>query len=769
MRTIIGSKKTITATAILAALDVIGATMASAATDEIVVSARKRGEENIQDVPSSIQAISGDSMQRRQIYGFDDYARIVPSLSAINQGPGQTQITLRGISSGRISHVQPQNKSTTGIYIDDVPVTANAFNPDLSMFDVERIEVLRGPQGTLYGASSMAGTIRVITKKPDLNEYEGKVGTTVSTTKSGGVNYALQGMLNIPLVADKLAVRAVGYYQDNSGFIDNIIADEEDYNNDHTAGGRIALEFRPTDALTMNFSLMYQDLHADGRPDEFLPGLAQAQTLSPVGVTAPGENLIITDELQTAKFVPDPFDDEFYIVNFAFDWDFDWATLSSSSSYMDRKFANRLDDTFRGRLNLGPVLADGMTPLVSQVVIDNTIRDIVQEIRLASPKGEKFSWLVGTYFQKQERSFVESLPLPGLEDLLSLFGLPPSSFFGAQDNSLFDGAQAIKQRQLALFGEATYALTDRLELTVGARVFDWKQDFDLYHAGLANGGVDILDESTSEDGINPKFVVSYRASDDILVYAQATKGFRLGGVNEPVPTTGLVGDACASEIAARGLGELPRTFKSDSLWNYEVGAKSSLGGRLKVNAAAYYVKWSDIQTTTFLQCGFTTIFNAGEVTSKGAEIELAASVTERLSLSFGGSFTHSVLTSSTDEGNLGVGSRTPNVPRWLVNAGFDYSAPLSSSGLEGYFRGDIQYTSNSYTEFVGGALRTEIPSHTSGNLSVGLASDHWDVSLFVKNVTDERIVAGVDTDRNVPASFTRARPRTIGIATQIRF
>lgn len=765
-------KSTVAAMALMTgAGQAMAAAEAPSALEEITVTAQKRGAEALQDVALSIQAISGNAIERQQIFGFDDYARLVPSLSAINQGPGQTQITIRGITTGRIAHIQPQNKSTVGIYFNDIPVTANAFNPDLTLFDIERIEVLRGPQGTLYGAGSMAGTVRVLTKQPNLEKVEGVVDGMISTTKSGGENYAAKGMINLPVAEGKFAVRGVAYYQKNSGFIDNIVNGDKNYNDDDAIGGRVAAKFQASDSFDLTVSLIYQDASADGRQDEFLPGLAQAMGVNGgVDVSAPGENLVINDELQVAKFAEDPFDDEFYIANLAFNWNLSWATLSSSTSYFDRDFDNILDDTFRGRINLGPVLADGVTPLVSQVVVYNKVKDFVQETRLASMEDSAVTWLIGGYYQKQKRSFVEEVPLPGMEELLVLYGLPPSSFFGAQDDSLFDGYQEIKQRQYALFGELSFNVTDQVAFTVGARAFDWKQDFYLFHAGLANGGVDIIDDSTSDSGINPKFNLSYQPNEDVLVYLQAAKGFRLGGINEPVPTTGPIGEACSAEVESRGLGALPRSFGSDSLWNYELGAKTSwLDNRLIVNAAAYYVKWSDVQTTTFLQCGFTTIFNAGEVTSKGVEVELSAALTEGLVLKAGGSFTDSKLTSSTDEANAGIGSRAPNVPRWLLNASLDYTTPLANDDYQLFVRGDVQYTGNSYTEFEGGALRTEIPSHVSGNFSIGVQTDRWETSLFVKNIWDERIVAGVDTDRNVPPTFTRARPRTIGINSRLSF
>jgi iron complex outermembrane recepter protein len=729
---------------------------------DIVVTARKQGAENVQNVPSSIQVLGEQTLQRQQASGFNDYFRQVPSLAAINQGPGQTQIIMRGVTTGRVTHAQPQNKSTTGLYIDDIPVSSGAFNPDLGLFDVSRIEVLRGPQGTLYGAGAMSGAIRIITNEPDTRKFAALLDGTLAGVTDGGTDYSAKGMVNVP-VSDTFAIRATGYYTRDAGFIDNIVRNQSDYNSDKVYGGRVAAKWQPTDRLTLKANLIYQKLKSKGRPSEFEPGDPAVSA-----VAAPGEDTTITDQRQVVKFVPDPFNDRMIIANGVIDYDFGQFELTSSTSYFNRKYLNQLDDTYRVRGKLGPTEVDGVTPLIAPFDNHDRMHMWVNETRIATKGTGPLTGVVGIYAFYQRETFDQDEIVPGLDALTESYGLGNAARFGAQPNSIFDGTQDIKQHQLAGFGELTWKITDKLSVLGGVRVFHFKQGFDLHYAGLANDGVTAKNEMTKENGVNPKAEVTYKAARDLLFYATAAKGFRLGGVNEPVPLSGVFGTNCGADLASRGLTGLPDTFKSDTLWNYEVGMKSKFANRLTFNASVYQIDWKNIQTSAFLPCGFATVVNAGDVRSRGVELETAFAVTRSLTLNFGGSFTDAKLTKTTLAFDAQPGDRVPNVPRWLLTGSFNYERPLNDADTM-FLRGDIQYSSNAYSDFRSVSSARLIPRSASGNLYLGFRRNPWEISIFAKNVSDSRVVIGVNNDRNTPDLYTLARPRTIGINLRWRY
>jgi outer membrane receptor protein involved in Fe transport len=733
--------------------------------EEVVVTATKQGEINLQRVPSSIQVLTSEALQQQQMQGFDDYARQIPSLSSINQGPGQTQIVLRGVTTGRINHSQPQNKATTGIYIDEIPVSSGAFNPDLGLFDVSRIEVLRGPQGTLYGAGAMSGAIRILTNQPNVSKVEGLAEATLSSTRYGGINYATKGMVNLPL-SDRVAIRASGYYEDNEGYIDNVYSGTKNYNDDRTYGARAALLIEASDNVSLMFNVLHQNLKADGRPDEFLNGIQQVDLSLPAPyfrnvLTAPGENTTVTGPYQTVKFLDDPFRDKFTIVNGVLSADLDFANLTSSTSYFWRDASNALDDTYRNRKNQGRATQIGNgRPLLIPFLNDTDTKQLSNETRLASPLGGKLEWVAGVFYSGHKDNFVQSAPEEGLDDILLSYGLPPSTGFGADPNNVFQGRQKIDVRQYAAFGEATINFTDKLSGLVGLRYYDYKQDFVLRYAGIANDGVTTIDTSIREHGPNPKFQVNVKPTDDVLLYAQAAKGFRLGGVNEPLPTAGVLGTACPANY--------PRSFKSDSLWNYELGLKSQTQNRRATfNVAAFQIDWKDIQTSQFLACNFTTVVNAGEARIRGLEGELRVAAADRLVLTLAGSYTDPKLVSVTTAYTARAGERLPNVPRALLSTSAEYSLPIGDA--EGYIRGNIQHQGSSYSDFRSQAGSFRVPDSTSADLFVGYRRDPFEWSVFIKNLTNERVVTAVDIDRNTPISYSVAAPRTIGITGRLRF
>jgi len=732
---------------------------------EVTVTATKTGSVSVQSAPFTIQAIGENAISQGQMQGFNDYAKLVPGLASLNKGPDQTQIIIRGITAGRVSHAEPQNQSTSGLYIDEMPVADNAFNPDLDLFDVNRIEVLKGPQGTLYGAGAMSGAIRVITNEVDLSTIHGATSLSGASVEHGGADYDAHAMVNVPLMDGQLGLRASAYYDHEGGFIDNVYVGQTHYNDYSTSGGRLKGLWKPGDKTNVRVTVLYQKLVSEGRPQMFMPG-------DPVvtAMNGPTETFGVTRDYQTVKFVPDPFDDRFLLANLLVDHDFGGIQLVSSTSYLNRVFNNQLDDTYRTRLHFGPVQADGLTALNSPFVNDSNVNDIAQEVRLNQKLANGVSWVGGIYYERHDVHFVQSEITPGLDALALSFGLPPAAAFGAQPDSEFDGNENDRQQQFAGFGEVTVPLATQWDFIAGLRWFHYKQDSTLRYAGIANDGVTSKSATTSQSGNTPKAQLTYRPSDDATIYLQAAKGFRLGGITEPVPLSGLFGTNCAQNLPTIGLSSIPNTFQSDHLWSFELGGKTSwLDHRLTVNASVFDIEWSDIQTNVFLPCGFITVVNAGKVRSRGAEAEVSWAVGGGLMLSASAAYTKATLVEKAQQLTAQVGDRVPNVPQFNGDAVAEYRHPLGSAGLALFARTSVSYVGGAYTEFKSLGNAKLVPASASVDGSLGLDVNDWEVTVFGKNLANRLIVTGVDTDRNVPTTYSVAPPRTVGLEVRYRY
>lgn len=771
------------------------------ALEEVVVTARKRGDQSIQDISGSIQALGSEDLEKSITEGFGDYARLVPSLQILDSGAGQSQIAMRGIFPARINHAQPQARSTAAVYFDEIAVTSAGFNPDVGLVDVDRIEVLKGPQGTLYGASSMSGAIRIIPKAPDLEEVSGEFGINVGDTQDGSESYSVTGALNLP-VSDSFAVRGSVYSITKGGYIDNVYSGEDDYNDEESYGGRLIGLWQPTETISIKPMVMYHKLEADGRADEYIKGDPEVATgqASGISLVGAGENIsqfTITDDLQTSKVVDDPFEDEFTILGLTVELEYDWGSVTSVTSYMDREMQNEIDDNPRVRDSIfsatnfatGEAIV-GTAPLVTDS------QNFAQELRVSSPSDASIEWVAGIYYEDQEKEFDQNSPTPGLEAHMEalingFFGVPGfsvSTIYGAEVDNLFQGVQTIDTTQLALFGEVIIPLTEKISLTAGLRWYDYEQDTDLTFRGLPAGGVLPLSQSVQEDGFNPKVALSYEYDEDTLLYASAARGFRLGSLNEPVPTQDLFipGFSCAA-ADPNNLNDGVTTLEdlgfsanakldpvdSDTVDTYEIGSKMTMAdGRARVNVAAYYTEWEDIPTAITMTCGYSVIVNASKVISQGLEIESSYQATEALTLGLNLAYTNSELDEDSEFLGASAGARTPFTPLWNVSGSFDYSGVTGLFGAEEwYVSGNISYISDQNSAFaeLGSERKIQLPSTTTANLFIGLVAESWEASIYVKNLTDEEVLSGVDYDRRQPVHFTRARPRTIGASLKYRF
>jgi len=707
------------------------------AYDEIVVTSRKRSE-TMGDIPMSINVVSEGLIENLGATDFTDLLGSVPSLTAYQNGPGRTRLSIRGVTNGGGNDNSTQNHETVGIYLDEIPISIGAMNPELSLFDLERVEVLRGPQGTLYGAGSMTGTIRLVSKKPNLAEFEGKVEGSLSSVAHGGENYDIKGLVNFPVVEDKFAIRASGYYNKFGGYIDNITTNEKDVNNGDSKGVKFAARLQASENLTVDFNFFHHDYSDNGRP----------------------EDLDHTPYLSRDFTSFDGYDDEMQIYNLTLNYDLGWANLTSATSHFDREVFNRrsLDNLF------AVALPPGITP---HELVDNTTWDVwTQEVRLASTTDSPLQWTVGAYYDKKDVLYLNTFPVPGADAIIGT----PSSFFGAPDDHLFYGFDDLTVETYAFFGEVYYTF-DKLTITAGGRYFNWKQDIEYYQSGLFNGEISSDTPPTGKtDGFNPKVNISYNITDDLLVYAQAARGFRYGGVNGSIPQS-----VCADELAEveREGGDV-RFFDPDKAWTYEAGVKGNLSdGKIYMNATYFYIDWNDTQTSRSFECGFGFTENVGKLVSQGIELEINAQVTDNLTVNLGTSYINSEL--AEDVPNLGAleGDSAPYVPSFSFNGSVEYTRPVSDT-MDGFIWTNIQHTGERYTEFSEDPALApntrRMGAYTVANLRVGVKWDNYEVSLFSNNLFDSPgVVRALRRPPFDPDARIRVEPRTIGISMRANF
>ncbi len=704
--------------------------------EEIIITATKRSE-SIQDVPMSITAIDDQEMDRRGFSGMDDYLRLLPGVNIIDQGVGFNTIIMRGVST-RPNYESLINGSTVGIYFSEIPIAkSEAYgNVDLKLVDMERIEVLRGPQGTLFGSGSMGGTIRNIPKAPNLQEFEGSVEAEYSNTSvNGSNNYNIQGVINIPLIQDELAIRGVIYQYENSGHVKNLAGEDPDIiasansigmperainsisGDSKYTGARLSALWRPRDEMDLTFNYIRQKSES-------------------IGITGGYINLDI-GEYANAKLHPgDLVGDEGLrhetdIFNFVVEYDFSWAKLISSSTYIDELNAS----------------TDSWSPTWS-LKFDFRPEQFTQEIRLASQFDGAFQFIAGLYYDDTEtiRDGVHLNPVPGAEQLLGFYYL------------------TTKVDQKAFFGELSYDLTDQLNLTVGARAFSYERVDDDVAGGPLFGSATGTYRATDESGATYKLDITYTPNEDSLVYAKWSEGFRLGRGHLQPPE-----DLC--DVDKDGLFDgtnasiIQKPIESDSLDNYELGGKFSfLDSRWTINAALFRINWDGIPLAVAspTQCGFFIYANAGGAISEGVELESSLYLTDAFRINIGTSYVNAEL--STDAPSLGgkKGNRLPGSPRFKFNLGLQYDFDVA--GHSSFISSDYAYIGDFYNS-VQESAASEAGNYHQVNMKAGTSFDNLAVSVFVKNLTNDNSF----TLAFARSAVLRLRPRTIGINVKYLF
>jgi iron complex outermembrane receptor protein len=790
---------------------------------EIVVTAQKR-QEDPKQVPISLTAISGPELVAEHISSMEDLTRAVPDVSysgasGTGSGAGLGNIEIRGISS-------QGGQSTVGIYLDDialdVPNTGTMGQPEPKFFDLERIEVLRGPQGTLFGAGSEGGTIRFVSKQPDLDNFGGSVSSELSGTEGGGINWKETGIVNIPMINDQMAARIGVQISHKAGYIDQISpytgeVVAPDINAESDIVAKATIKWRVTDELTIKPSMFYQ--HTD---------LADLDTAyltyygPPLGLSGP------TPIDSTAKLVREPAADALYVPSLTVTYDLGFADVTSITSHYKRDINVIEDVTVVDSLGLDsyafdPTSCNGLlngqacqslynqfSRLPSVAYVDNTVNQIAQEIRLASKpydrSGFPVTWITGVYFSSQSVRWTDNEYTPGLDSTFAGAGLtapeiqslvgwsttPPANSSTSTYSSgppfpnqeVFFSNRNYNTRQVAGFGEATYYAAPTVRFTAGLRYLYATSTFSR-NAGAYWNYDYVWDHPPASHAYatTPKFAFGWDVTPDDTVYATISKGFRLGNVNRPVQVNscvlngtqnGVPSSACTGNLNSYGFSAFPNSYGPDSLWNYEIGDKARLfNNHLSIDVAAFYIDWKNIQQTLQLPQGWSFIANTGEARIYGFEWDVKGSVLQGLTLSASGSFNRAVILSTglvlneaTNEPYRNV--PVEGVPVWNAKIGANYVRPLSED-INGFFRIDTTATGNSHGTFVAGTPDYDRPIYSLTTMSAGVdLGKDYTVSLFVKNLFDNRTVIQQPSVDYLTLGL-RNTPRTIGIMGSVGF
>ena len=748
--------------------------------EEITVTANKLNAEKVLDIPTSIQAISGDALQNAGASGIMSIAGEIPGLSIQDLGPGDKKYVIRGINS--------TGASTTGVYYGEAVISGTnsddggGFESDIRLYDMDRIEVLRGPQGTLYGASSMSGTIRFIPKAPDLNNLGGYLTAEGSETQHASGNYNFNGAVNLPIVEGMLSLRVVGWKLYDSGYINQIRVGTgltgvvngrtlpikalgllQGVNDDDVAGGRAILRYQPFENLTIDANYTSQTETSAGSSRWTPPGVAAFNG----GPIAPiqGCDLCNTDVTQS------PWSDNIKVFGLTVTYDTGLGTVTGTTNQFNRRTDFNFDST--------PILVSFGVPVPAETLEPRERKVNSSEIRYASALDSPVNFVVGG-FRQHETQFlnVEVITTNGLglingpfssanaDDALTNPGVG-NTFFGRTDDRSIT--------QYAAFGEATWKITDQWTAIAGVRYFteslNGVQVQTHPFGGFPPGPtlVPLPDPQESFNKITWKGNISYKLNEGALAYGTVSTGFRSGGLN----------------AVSEPFEKIPAAFAPDSLINFELGLKGRLfDGALDYQLDGYFIRWSNIQVQeTTADAAFVYQGNAGEAKVSGVEFEFTAHPLQYLAATFAGSWQDAYLAdgASADQYKLNktlgrTGDGIPNVPRFQANFGLNYTRPIAN-GWDGVAATDITYRGRVNSYFSSAMLSLNPPiseniplsSYTLVGLRLGVIKGPWSVTAFARNLTNKRAQVSAINSSQDPDALLTVQPRTIGITATRKF
>jgi iron complex outermembrane recepter protein len=782
---------------------------------EVIVTATKRVS-TVQETSASITAVSQQDIIDRGIVDFNSLATSVPGISMRTSGPGQTEFEMRGLNSAG------GNTSQVGFYFDEVPLSSPASAQlgkeeiDPTMYDLNRVEVLRGPQGTLYGSSSMGGTVKLIPNPPQLGTFAASGEQIISDTGSGGsINHEVNGMVNLPL-ADTAAVRIVGTSNSDSGWISrNVIQDgavavdsgtfpnvtrpanfytaplQEQINGANSTtidSVRMSVLWKPTENMSITPMLMWQ-LTQQAAPD------AVDVNGNPTHPTAPSYNAHweIYDSAEPQR-------DRFTLGSLKFEYQFDSFSLTSATADWNRNTLVSQDSTEENASAIGIPVYDapggigpsGPAPNGPSVTEKDYTRQISEELRFTSTGTGRFQWILGYFYQDLYSEWDEWAIAPQATPILG----GPNLYVDYQPQTIIQNSE---------FGEASWQFTPEFKATVGVRHYRYSLNQTNLEYGVFTVNADQGNTvpyntaaSNSASGTNPKVDLSYDIDKDVLVYATVAKGFRLGGVNQPIPVayatpanlannTVTYGNECSLQAKLLAapcnpniLLQAPSTFSSDSVWNYEIGEKSAfLDRRLIANVSAYYERWNNPQLATNL-AGFGITANGGNARIVGLEAEFQALLTRAWDLGVNFGYTDSKFTESSAITGFPDGYAVPDIPKVTASATLRWKQPVTDNvALNGSLEGDYvgTRTDQPYGETITlqniNNYLVHLPAYGLVNLRFGAVGSQWSAFLFMNNVANKETVLDpqpqIDLQMNAYVRYLVNRPRTTGLDVSYKF
>lgn len=726
---------------------------------EIVVTANRRSESSSR-VPVSVVALSAQDLVKSNVKGIKDVAALVPGIELdipAAYGPNMTNVAIRGINS-------VSGSATTGIYLDDTPIQSRAQSssfigqPLPFTWDMSSVEVDRGPQGTLFGAGAEGGTIRFTPTAPSVTKTSIDGHAELSSVSGGGMGYETGVAAGGPIVKDKLGVRASLWYRKDPGYVDRIdpltgATVDRNSNWSDSMAARLALAYKPVDNVTITPSVIYQRQHTN-EPGIFYEGLSSSED----------------HDFVSAKLVHQPTTDSSYLASLKIQADLGFANLASVSSYYRRKANETWDATNEwGALfgGFGSALGNAYPTDYSQaspIYISMGQRSIAQEVRLSAPNpNARLNWIVGFFYSRVKQTD---------------FSLAESSFVADvmdSNNPVLSEDQRTVDTQVAGFGQVDFHATDKLKLTAGVRVANVKYKTVQYASGILNDGIPpVAEGGKSETPVTPKFGISYQATSKSMFYVSAAKGFRVGGVNTPVPSycTGSTG---------------PATYNSDSVWSYEAGAKNNLfGGRLRVDASVFHIKWNNIQQVVLIpSCQFQYFENLGTATVNGFDLAIDGLIGKHLRASASVGYTDAKYSTTTGEDGIitaqkgtAVGNPAQVASPWNVTAALEYKFdPIA--GWDASMRvEDVFHSKNPgpFTSFNPDAVSyapdiPQNPAINSLNLRLSASKGNVEVEAFVQNVLNSTPFLSRAQDSTDSYLFYRTTmtPRTFGAGVTLHY
>lgn len=679
------------------------------ALGEVVITAPK-SPELLGRTPYMVSSFSGADLARSRSLSLEDLTGQVAGMVLTNLGPGRDKILLRGLSDGAFTG---ETQSTVALYLDDVPITYNAPDPDLRLADLERVEILRGPQGTLYGGGSIGGVVRLQTRKPDLDDYSASLLAGLSSTRRGGLNHELEAVGNLPLVPGRVALRGVIYSEHFSGYIDNPQLATRGGNTSQRAGLRLALRAALTNEWTATGGFNRQ--YIDTADTQY--GLRR---LGP---------------FTRDNRIREPHDNDFDQTYVTLTGAGAWGRLVASAAHLDHHFESRYDAS-SALPRFGA--AAGLAAFDESKDVDLT----VAEVTYSSPAGRRFHWLAGA-FVSSGRTHLET-------ELLA----PP-----AAEAPLYGETRTGRINEAAIYGEASYNLTDALSATMGLRLFRF--NLNTRSTVEQGAGVRRLRDSSDATGVSPKFLLRYAPTPDLTLYAQAAEGYRPGGFN----TSGQIGQAYDVPGAPQ------RRYGADELWNYELGAKTRwLDDRLQVRVAAFYAHWEAIQSDQYLPDGLLYTVNIGSGNNQGLEVEAAWRASERLDLKAAALINEPEVTGLADHFNARLDAGLPGVPKTSFSLAADYHRPLSGDWTL-RLQGRAAYVGPSHLTFDADRNHA-MGDYVTGRLSASLENAGWTLDAYVDNpfdLTANSFTFGNPFRLAQDRQITPLRPRTVGMRLSARF